>query len=81
MVVREYLVEHFGFDDNDFRTLGLGKQSDEKSEKKDDWGTVKILIYPSGTEVPPSKIVQSTVSSQNTPAQQTQEPSEAAKPQ
>ena len=81
MVVREYLIEHFGFDDNDFRTLGLGKQRDEKSDKKDDWGTVKILIYPSGTEVPPSKTVQSTVSSQNTPAQQTQDPTEATKPQ
>jgi phospholipid/cholesterol/gamma-HCH transport system substrate-binding protein len=81
MVVREYLVEHYGFDDNDFRTLGLGKQPDEKSDKKGDWGTVKILIYPSGTEVPPSKAVQSSVSPQNNSDQQTQKPTEAAKPQ
>lgn len=50
-VVREYLVEHFGFDDDKVKTLGEGKQSDGGSEK--DWGTIQILVYPEGTETPP----------------------------
>ncbi len=27
MVVREYLVENFGFDDSQLKTLGMGKQT------------------------------------------------------
>jgi phospholipid/cholesterol/gamma-HCH transport system substrate-binding protein len=53
MVVREYLVEHFGFDDSQVKTLGMGKQADDKGNGG--WGTVRIVIYPPGTEVPPSK--------------------------
>ena len=52
-VVREYLVVHYGFDDDRVKTLGQGKQSGTSSEK--DWGTIQILIYPAGTDVPPSK--------------------------
>ena len=29
MVIREYLVENFGFDDGQLKTLGLGKQTGE----------------------------------------------------
>ena len=32
MVVREYLVESFGFDDSRLRTLGMGKQADTNSD-------------------------------------------------
>jgi phospholipid/cholesterol/gamma-HCH transport system substrate-binding protein len=53
MVVREYLVENFGFDDSQVKTLGMGKQPDAKSDAG--WGTVQIFIYPAGTEIPPSK--------------------------
>ncbi|MGA9640357.1 MAG: MlaD family protein [Terriglobales bacterium] len=53
MVVREYLVENFGFDDSQLKTLGVGKQADAGSDAG--WGTVQILIYPEGTEVPPNK--------------------------
>src|SRR5580658_1953486 len=74
MVVREYLVENFGFDDSQLKTLGLGKQTDAKqpdgtAETKKDasWGTVQILIYPSGTEIPPGKQVQSGVASNPPP--------------
>jgi phospholipid/cholesterol/gamma-HCH transport system substrate-binding protein len=78
MVVRQYLVENFGFDDSQLKTLGLGKQTDaqqldaksgKKSEikKEASWGTVQILIYPSGTEVPPVKQTQSGVASNSTP--------------
>jgi hypothetical protein len=53
MVVREYLVENFGFDDSQLKTLGMGKQTD--ANPASGWGTVQILIYPAGTEIPPSK--------------------------
>jgi phospholipid/cholesterol/gamma-HCH transport system substrate-binding protein len=62
MVVREYLVENFGFDDSQLRTLGMGKQPNENSDSG--WGTVQILIYPAGTEIPPNKQTASNVSSQ-----------------
>jgi phospholipid/cholesterol/gamma-HCH transport system substrate-binding protein len=52
-VVREYLVEHYGFDDDRVKTVGKGKQADGGSDK--DWGTIQILVYPAGTEMPPSK--------------------------
>src|SRR5271165_94499 len=53
MVVREYLVENFGFDDSQLRTLGMGKQAETNSDAG--WGSVQILIYPAGTETPPNK--------------------------
>ncbi|MGA2387949.1 MAG: MlaD family protein [Candidatus Sulfotelmatobacter sp.] len=53
MVVREYLVENFGFDDTQVKTLGMGKQADDKGEGG--WGTVRIVIYPAGTEIPANK--------------------------
>lgn len=52
-VVREYLVENFGFDDSQLKTLGEGKQADQGSE--DNWGTIQIMVYPAGTEMPPEK--------------------------
>jgi phospholipid/cholesterol/gamma-HCH transport system substrate-binding protein len=76
MVVREYLVENFGFDDSQLKTLGMGKQavaadatvsgtdSGTNARRKPDsgWGTVQILIYPAGTEIPPNKQTQASVS-------------------
>lgn len=53
MVVREYLVENFGFDDSQLKTFGMGKQPTDA--KGDAWGTVRIIIYPPGTEIPPGK--------------------------
>jgi phospholipid/cholesterol/gamma-HCH transport system substrate-binding protein len=53
MVVREYLVENFGFDDRNLRTLGMGKQTNLNSDASG--GMVQIVIYPSGTEIPPEK--------------------------
>jgi phospholipid/cholesterol/gamma-HCH transport system substrate-binding protein len=43
MVVRAYLVDNFGFDDAQLKTLGVGKKNgtDEAS-----WGTVEVIIYP-----------------------------------
>jgi outer membrane protein OmpA-like peptidoglycan-associated protein len=60
-VVREYLVENFGFDDSQLKTLGMGKQPDTGSGAT--WGTVQIFIYPAGTEVPPNKQTQAGIAS------------------
>ena len=60
MVVREYLVENFGFEDSQLKTLGMGKQEDSSSNGA--WGTLRILIYPAGTEIPPNKQGQASVS-------------------
>jgi len=56
LVVREYLVEKFGFDDRRLKTLAMGKKSGTSPEKG--WGTIQILVYPSGTETPPAKLAQ-----------------------
>jgi phospholipid/cholesterol/gamma-HCH transport system substrate-binding protein len=70
MVVREYLVENFGFDDSQLKTLGMGKQTDAKSDSG--WGTVQIFIYPAGTEIPPNKQTQAGVASKTASAQPVQ---------
>lgn len=53
MVVREYLVETFGFDDSHLKTLGMGKQAETNSDVG--WGSVQIIFYPSGAVIPPNK--------------------------
>jgi phospholipid/cholesterol/gamma-HCH transport system substrate-binding protein len=53
MVIRQYLVGNFGFDDTSLKTLGQGKLADPNSSS--DWGSVKIVIYPPGTEAPAGK--------------------------
>jgi phospholipid/cholesterol/gamma-HCH transport system substrate-binding protein len=58
MVVRDYLVGNFSFDDAQLKTLGLGKA--KRPGPDSGWGTVEIIIYPADTDVP----TQATVSSQ-----------------
>jgi outer membrane protein OmpA-like peptidoglycan-associated protein len=70
MTVREYLVENFGFDDSQLKTLGMGKQAETNSDAG--WGTVQILVYPAGTETPPKKPAQSSVSPEITKTQSVQ---------
>jgi phospholipid/cholesterol/gamma-HCH transport system substrate-binding protein len=53
MVIRKYLVENFGFDDGLLKTLGMGKPTSAVSQG--DWGSIQILIFPAGTEIPASK--------------------------
>lgn len=53
MVIREYLVEHFGFDDSQLKTLGMGKQAGASSDAE--WGSIQILIFSAGTEIPSDK--------------------------
>jgi phospholipid/cholesterol/gamma-HCH transport system substrate-binding protein len=70
MVVREYLVENFGFDDSQLKTLGMGKQTDANPDTG--WGTVQIFIYPAGTEIPPNKQTRAGVSSKTSSDQPAQ---------
>ncbi len=53
-VVRDYLVENFGFDDSQLKTFGLGKQTRPGTDG--DWGSIQILIYPAGTAMPAQKL-------------------------
>jgi hypothetical protein len=72
MVVREYLVDNFGFDDSQVRTLGMGKQTDTPSDAG--WGAVRILIYPVGTGMPPNIQAQTEISSKTASNQPVQAP-------
>jgi phospholipid/cholesterol/gamma-HCH transport system substrate-binding protein len=70
IVIRKYLVEHFAFDDGQIRTLGLGKQSAATSDAGS--GSIQLLIFPVGSEVPASEPTQAGVASKatiETPAQ------------
>jgi phospholipid/cholesterol/gamma-HCH transport system substrate-binding protein len=72
MVVREYLVENYGFDDSLLKTLGMGKQPGANLES--DWGSIQILIFPAGTEIPGDRqtpVVSSPVSDSDGAAQVT----------
>src|SRR6202165_4204077 len=44
MVVRDYLVANFSFDDEQLKTLGIGKAESVKPDSS--WGTVEIIVYP-----------------------------------
>jgi phospholipid/cholesterol/gamma-HCH transport system substrate-binding protein len=68
MVVRQYLVGNFGFDDTAMKTLGEGKQGSGGSDS--DWGSIKIVIYPEGTAMPAADKPASNNSSSTTGAGQ-----------
>jgi outer membrane protein OmpA-like peptidoglycan-associated protein len=53
MVIREYMVENFGFDDSQLKTLGLGKQPGSNPDAG--WGSIQILIFPPGVDAPPEQ--------------------------
>ena len=61
MVVRNYLVDNFGFDDSRLKTFGLGKQTEPGTDA--DWGSIQILIYPAGTAMPAEKLPPAGISS------------------
>jgi hypothetical protein len=54
LVIREYLLENFSFDDRRLKTLGMGKKTGTSPESG--WGAIQILVYPAGTEMPPAKL-------------------------
>jgi phospholipid/cholesterol/gamma-HCH transport system substrate-binding protein len=53
-VVREYLVENYGFDDSQLKTIGSGKQTEtiKGSNPDTEGGSIQIIIYPTGTVTP-----------------------------
>jgi phospholipid/cholesterol/gamma-HCH transport system substrate-binding protein len=51
LVVREYLVKNFKFDDTHLKTIGLGK-----SNNTEDVNRVEILIYPPVTTTPSGRV-------------------------
>jgi len=55
MVIRKYLVENFGFDDAQLKTLGMGKQTGANTGVDGDWGSIQILVFGEGTEMPSAK--------------------------
>jgi phospholipid/cholesterol/gamma-HCH transport system substrate-binding protein len=50
MVVRDYLVGNFSFDDAQLKTLGLGKGKIPNADSA--WGTVEIVVYSADTVAP-----------------------------
>jgi phospholipid/cholesterol/gamma-HCH transport system substrate-binding protein len=50
MVVRDYLINNFSFDDTQLKTMGRGKGKSATPDAS--WGTVEIIVYPPDTEVP-----------------------------
>lgn len=50
LVVRNYLVDNFGFDDTELKTFGVGKKAGTNPGAG--WGVVEIIIYPPGTDAP-----------------------------
>ena len=59
-------------DDSHLKTLGLGKQAGASQEA--DWGSIQILIFPAGTEMPVNRqapVVGSPVANSDSPAQVT----------
>jgi phospholipid/cholesterol/gamma-HCH transport system substrate-binding protein len=73
MVIRQYLVENFGFDDSQLKTLGIGKQTGARLDG--DWGSIQVLIFPPGTEIPAEKPMPASVSSSTEAGQPIQAPS------
>ena len=62
MAVRDYLVQHFAFDDSQVKTLGLGKQA--AAPAGTGTGTIQILIFPVGSVAPSDKQGSTGVASQ-----------------
>jgi phospholipid/cholesterol/gamma-HCH transport system substrate-binding protein len=53
MLIRDYLVQHFGFDDSQLKTFAQGKR--EGGGSNAGAGSIEILIYPVGSIVPQAK--------------------------
>ncbi len=72
MVIREYMVDNFGFDDIKLKTLGLGKQP--SSNPNAGSGSIQILIFAPGVDAPLAQPRPATNSSLTTLAPPAQVP-------
>jgi phospholipid/cholesterol/gamma-HCH transport system substrate-binding protein len=62
MLIRDYLVQHFGFDDSQLKTLALGKQASDTPNAGQ--GSIQLLVYPVGSGAPLDKPAPTGVASQ-----------------
>jgi hypothetical protein len=58
MVIREYLVNHFSFNDERLKTFGTGETG---RPEPNSYGEVNILVYPVGVEAAAPKISAVTI--------------------
>jgi hypothetical protein len=68
VVVREYLIQNFEFDDSHLRTLGMGKQRDVNTAT--DWGSIQILIFPRVRRCQPKNRLPEVLHPQQAPRRQ-----------
>jgi phospholipid/cholesterol/gamma-HCH transport system substrate-binding protein len=48
-IIRTYLIDNFGFDDTQLKTLGGGKKINASADSG--WGAIEIIVYPAGTSL------------------------------
>lgn len=61
-IIRGYLIDNFGFDDTQLKTLGGGKQVSASADSG--WGAIEIIVYPAGTSLAPPAVQSRTTAPQ-----------------
>jgi phospholipid/cholesterol/gamma-HCH transport system substrate-binding protein len=61
-IIRGYLIDNFGFDDSQLKTLGGGKKINASADSG--WGTIEIIVYPAGISLAPSAVQSLTTAPQ-----------------
>ena len=61
-IIRAYLIDNFGFDDTQLKTLGGGKKINASSDSG--WGAIEIIVYPAGTSLAPTAVQSLTTTPQ-----------------
>jgi outer membrane protein OmpA-like peptidoglycan-associated protein len=61
-IIRAYLIDNFGFDDTQLKTLGGGKKINASSDSS--WGAIEIIVYPAGTSLAPPAVQSLTTAPQ-----------------
>jgi outer membrane protein OmpA-like peptidoglycan-associated protein len=60
-IIRAYLIDNFGFDDTQLKTLGGGKKINASDPG---WGAIEIIVYPAGTSLAPTAVQSLTTAPQ-----------------
>jgi outer membrane protein OmpA-like peptidoglycan-associated protein len=61
-IIRAYLIDNFGFDDTQLKTLGGGKKINASADPG--WGAIEIIVYPAGTSLAPTAVQSLTTAPQ-----------------
>ena len=61
-IIRAYLIDNFGFDDTQLKTLGGGKKINASADSG--WGAIEIIVYPAGTSLAPPAVQSLTTAPQ-----------------